>query len=64
MEITSSVVGVRGLYLKQPLVTVSELAYLLGFSTQAAFHKAFRRWTNETPSDFRKRHLITAMPAR
>jgi AraC-like DNA-binding protein len=45
------------LYLKRPYVTVGELAYLLGFSTHAAFHKAFRRWTNETPGDFRKRSL-------
>jgi AraC-like DNA-binding protein len=36
---------------------VGELAYLLGFSTHAAFHKAFRRWTNETPGDFRRRSL-------
>jgi AraC-like DNA-binding protein len=51
------------LYLKQRYVTLSEISFLLGFSTHASFHKAFRRWTNETPGDFRRRHLeLSASP--
>lgn len=30
----------------------SEVAYLVGFSDASAFHKAFRRWTGVTPSEF------------
>ena len=41
--------------LRDPRRTVSEIAYLLGFSHAPAFHKAFRRWTGSTPSEHRAR---------
>lgn len=35
--------------------SVTETAFLLGFSDTSAFSRAFRRWTDEAPSDFVKR---------
>jgi AraC-like DNA-binding protein len=42
-------------YLKNRRVSVSEIAYLLGFSDPAAFSRAFRRWTGEAPRDLARR---------
>jgi AraC-like DNA-binding protein len=33
--------------------TLEEISYLLGFSSQAAFTRAFKRWTSSTPREFR-----------
>jgi AraC-like DNA-binding protein len=33
---------------------LSEIAFLLGFSQTTAFHRAFKRWTGETPLSYRK----------
>lgn len=37
--------------------SLSEVAVLLGFSQTAAFHRAFRRWTGQTPLQYRRRRL-------
>ena len=36
-------------YLRQPGLSVEEVAYLLGYSESSAFHRAFRRWTGRAP---------------
>jgi AraC-like DNA-binding protein len=36
--------------------TINEVAALVGFSGKAPFHRAFRRWTGETPSSYRRKH--------
>ena len=36
-------------YLRQPNLSVDEVAFLLGYSERSAFHRAFRRWTGRAP---------------
>jgi AraC-like DNA-binding protein len=35
-------------------VALSELSFSLGFSHVASFHRAFKRWTGQTPADYRR----------
>ena len=35
-------------------VELAEVAFLLGFSDQSSFSRAFRRWTGHSPSEARK----------
>jgi AraC-like DNA-binding protein len=37
----------------QPQLSLHEIAFLLGFSEPAPFHRAFRRWTGSTPGTYR-----------
>jgi AraC-like DNA-binding protein len=40
-------------YLSAPCHKVSDITYLLGFSAGSSFTRAFRRWTGQSPSDWR-----------
>lgn len=40
-------------YLANPALTVSDVAELVGFSDPSAFHRSFKRWTGQSPGDFR-----------
>lgn len=40
-------------YLKNPDMTLYDIAFLLGFSDQSAFNHAFRRWTGSYPMEYR-----------
>jgi len=41
-------------YLADPKVSIAEVAFLLGFSDQSSFNRAFRRWTGESPGRWRR----------
>jgi AraC-like DNA-binding protein len=41
-------------YVSDPEIELAEIAFLLGFSEQSAFSRAFRRWTGTSPSEARK----------
>jgi len=40
-------------FLGKPDTTLCDVAFLLGFSEQSAFNHAFRRWTGQTPREYR-----------
>lgn len=42
-------------YLQEAKISVSEVAFLLGFSETSAFHRAFKRWLDISPGEFRRR---------
>jgi AraC-like DNA-binding protein len=42
-------------YLAQPQMTLLEIAYLLGFADPSNFFRAFRRWFDATPGEYRAR---------
>jgi AraC-like DNA-binding protein len=35
---------------------LAEIAFLLGFSQTTGFHRAFKRWTGQTPLEYRRSH--------
>ncbi|WP_197419602.1 helix-turn-helix domain-containing protein [Burkholderia sp. TSV86] len=44
-------------YLCNPDVQISELALLLGYSEISAFSRAFHRWFDTSPSEWRRGYL-------
>jgi AraC-like DNA-binding protein len=41
-------------YLKERKNTLTEVAFLLGYSELSAFNRAFKRWTGSTPLEYRR----------
>lgn len=54
--------GLAQRYLALDELGVSEVAALLGFSDSAAFHRAFRRWCNQSPSEYRRAQRAARSP--
>jgi AraC-like DNA-binding protein len=50
-------------YLKEPGMSVSQIAWLLGYEGSTSFNHAFRRWTGQSPSAVRNQKLLTAPSA-
>jgi AraC-like DNA-binding protein len=48
-------------YLREGRYSVSEVAFLLGFAEVSAFSRAFRRWTGESPIEWRRANRAGAM---
>lgn len=40
-------------YLAQPDFDISEIAFLLGYEDQGSFYRAFQKWENRTPAEWR-----------
>ena len=47
-------------YLKEPDMSVSQIAWLLGDEGSTSFNHAFRRWTGQSPSTARNQRLVMA----
>jgi AraC-like DNA-binding protein len=39
--------------LRRPEISISEVAFMVGFSEPSAFHRAYKRWTGMTPAQAR-----------
>jgi AraC-like DNA-binding protein len=48
--------GLAESYLTDRAVSIPEVAFLLGFSEQSSFHRAFQRWTGSAPGRWRREH--------
>jgi AraC-like DNA-binding protein len=46
--------GLAESYLTDTTVSIPEVAFLLGFSDQSSFHRAFHRWTGWAPGRWRR----------
>src|SRR4029077_9532837 len=47
-------------YLKDPGMSLSQIAWQLGYEESSSFNHAFRRWTGRSPSEVRKRKSLPA----
>ena len=43
-------------YLRDPALGLIDAAFLVGYSDLTAFHRAFKRWFNQTPLDYQRQH--------
>ncbi|MDF3933779.1 AraC family transcriptional regulator [Pseudomonas citronellolis] len=47
-------------YLRQSHCSINEVCYRLGFNEPSSFNRAFRRWTGQSPGQWRQRELGAA----
>lgn len=41
-------------HLREERLSLSEIALLLGYSEVSTFHRAFRRWSGQSPAEYRR----------
>jgi AraC-like DNA-binding protein len=46
--------------LRKGHLPIAEVSYLVGYAEPSTFHRAFRRWTGQTPSQWRARKPVSA----
>jgi AraC-like DNA-binding protein len=51
-------------YVANQGIPLGEVAFLLGFSHTTGFHRAFKRWTGETPLVYRRAQSLSRVEAR
>ncbi len=44
-------------YIEQKRIAITEIAFLVGFSDTSSFTRAFRKWTGQSPSEYRNKNL-------
>lgn len=47
-------------HLENPRHSLTDITFLLGFSQQSAFTRAFKRWTGMSPAEYRARKITSA----
>ena len=47
-------------HLEDPRHSITDVTFLLGFSQQSAFTRAFKRWTGMSPSEYRAQRSVSA----
>ncbi len=47
-------------YVADSELSLKEIAFALGFSHVESFHRAFRRWTDQTPDEYRRRMRLVS----
>lgn len=48
-------------HIENPEMDFAEMTFLLGFSDQSAFARAFKKWTGDTPGQYRKSNLAMSV---
>jgi len=51
-------------YMEQSGISISEIAYLLGFTDTSSFSRVFKRWTGQSPSQYRSQQKNPTQKAR
>jgi AraC-like DNA-binding protein len=41
-------------FLGDPIVNIAQVGFMLHFADESAFQRAFKRWTNQTPGQYRR----------